>query len=175
MIHTKFSIFIFVFSILILIQTQTEPLITDLYIVLGNSSNISCPEGFQKLDKDLNEGVGGDYIYLCYKKDPQGTAIRSISITTDNIPPNQFNFTPVIGNKDDLDLNAGVGHFDFLHTVVKMYYSKDPNITREIVELGWQDNPKPVGGDWFVIQTDLNQNTNPSHPIFLKYRFVTVQ
>ncbi len=39
--------------------------LTHATVVAGNSSDVSCPEGFTKNPRDLNEGAGGKFIYLC--------------------------------------------------------------------------------------------------------------
>ena len=41
--------------------------ITDVRLISGNRSNIECPGGYTKVDKDLNEGSGGAYVYMCRK------------------------------------------------------------------------------------------------------------
>ncbi len=36
--------------------------------VSASNKNVSCQPGYTKLDIDLNEGAGGDWVYLCYTK-----------------------------------------------------------------------------------------------------------
>ena len=45
--------------------------IVDFRIIAGGSSSIQCPTGYSKNSVDLNQGVGGDYIYLCHTFDDQ--------------------------------------------------------------------------------------------------------
>jgi len=42
--------------------------IQEVGILYGNSSSILPPSGWIKYPQDLNESVGGDYIYFCYKR-----------------------------------------------------------------------------------------------------------
>ncbi|MDO6389560.1 hypothetical protein Q4E40_05445 [Pontibacter sp. BT731] len=42
--------------------------IKEVGIISGNTSNITPPSGWIKYHQDLNEGAGGDYIYLCFKR-----------------------------------------------------------------------------------------------------------
>ncbi|MCB2378497.1 hypothetical protein LGH70_12930 [Hymenobacter sp. BT635] len=41
--------------------------VKEVGVLSGNSSSIQPPAGWIKHPQDLNQGVGGDYIYLCYK------------------------------------------------------------------------------------------------------------
>ena len=54
--------------------------ITDVRLISGNRSNIECPSGFTKVDKDLNEGSGGAYVYMCRKDGLSSKGIKSIRI-----------------------------------------------------------------------------------------------
>ena len=44
-----------------------EGLPIEVGILRGNNSAITPPMGWRKIDGDLNEGAGGDYIYFCVK------------------------------------------------------------------------------------------------------------
>jgi len=63
-------------------------------------------EGFTLIDKDLNQGAGGDFIYLGYKKGEDGKKpITDLCITYDNDrKPEKIGFTRI-----NVDLNAGAG------------------------------------------------------------------
>ncbi len=68
--------------------------ITELKLVGGTESEVTKltntleSEGWIRIDQDLNEGAGGDYIYLFYKKDdrkdPNGGYITDLDISTTN-------------------------------------------------------------------------------------------
>lgn len=42
--------------------------IAEVGVLTGNSSTISCPAGWTRIDQDLNQGAGGDYVYFCYRR-----------------------------------------------------------------------------------------------------------
>jgi hypothetical protein len=42
--------------------------VREVGVVSGNSSGISCPSGWTRVNQDLNQGAGGDWIYFCYLK-----------------------------------------------------------------------------------------------------------
>jgi len=42
--------------------------LTEVGVLSGSSSTIQCPAGWTRVDQDLNQGAGGDYIYFCYKQ-----------------------------------------------------------------------------------------------------------
>ena len=45
-----------------------QEFITEVRIIYGRSAGIQPPEGYTKVNKDLNLRAGGDFMYLCYKK-----------------------------------------------------------------------------------------------------------
>jgi hypothetical protein len=86
-----------------------EP-ITDIYIATGDNSSPPIPDGYLKIDKDLNEGAGGKYIYLCYTRNPgkaeKGLPIRSVCVVGGNTyaTPAPYGFVKI-----ETDLNQGAG------------------------------------------------------------------
>jgi len=88
--------------------------ITDLHIVAGETSDVMCPPGYTMIDIDLNKGVAGNFIYLCYTTDPakarekdkDGLPIRSICVISSDDPniPAPYGFTRI-----EVDLNYGAG------------------------------------------------------------------
>ena len=67
-------------------RLSSDP-ITDLALTIG-----SCPDGYQKVDTgptgsptnlngDLNQGAGGEFIYLCETRDPaKGSPVTEIAV-----------------------------------------------------------------------------------------------
>ncbi|BAU28528.1 hypothetical protein DFP93_1073 [Aneurinibacillus soli] len=99
--------------------------ITDIIIIRGTSSNIPVPEEYQKVDLDINQGRGHDFVYLYYRKGDRCDAVRDIKVfASDNKYPLPFQVGyKIIGeNADSIDLNKGLeGKF------IYVYYSKNPN------------------------------------------------
>jgi len=55
--------------------------ITDITVVSDKNENVAkakCPPGYQRIDADLNEGAGGEYIYFCIKRGKRENAITNI-------------------------------------------------------------------------------------------------
>ena len=84
--------------------------ITGLHVVYGQAA--SPPIGYTVIRKDLNEGSGGEYTFICYSKSIQGPPITDIQVFAGNtrdfpIPPGYMKIPHV--------LNKGVkGRFIYL-------------------------------------------------------------
>ena len=78
--------------------------ITGLDIIYDQASP---PPGYIKIDKDLNKGAGGAYVYLCYSTDPNvGQPISNIQVVASDSSTIQVQegFISI-----DKDLNKGAG------------------------------------------------------------------
>ena len=62
-------------------RINTQSGILDLKIITGNRSSIKCPNGYTKINKDLNEGSTGAYVYLCKKTGIASKGISAIGIS----------------------------------------------------------------------------------------------
>ena len=118
--------------------------ITDVILVGGNDSETSAKKteykskGYTFIERDLNEGAGGDYIYLGYKKDSRastnGGYVTDIVVVTEGdkaIPTGDFQFGRTykkvacyggnyfVENRKG-DLNSGAGGWG-----IWLYYSKE--------------------------------------------------
>ena len=111
-------------------QEKVETYISDIFIVAGGS-RVDCindlkNRGFTPIDRDLNEGAGGKYIYLGYKTttDPK-EAICDLWLDTDDDESwagwRRCNYTG-LGFSFDGDLNKGAGG-----SYLYLYYTKDKN------------------------------------------------
>lgn len=85
---------------------ENKKSIDDIVIVYGKDA--PPPAGYTKIPNDLNQGAGGDYIYLCYRKVDYNnvSAIKDVTVIgggDPNVPP-PYGFTKVPG-----DLNKGAG------------------------------------------------------------------
>lgn len=90
--------------------SDANSLITSLSVYKSKDSKAAkrklVNEGYTLIDKDLNTGAGGDFIYLGYKKGEDGKKpIKELCITYDNDrKPEKNGFTRI-----NVDLNAGAG------------------------------------------------------------------
>ncbi len=88
-------------------------LITELKIISGKNSN--APKGFEKIPVDLNKGAGGDYLYLCYKKEEATAGIIDILVLHDKKADGKGTECPAGYEKIGADLNKKAGgEFIFL-------------------------------------------------------------
>lgn len=102
-------------------DAETEEPILDIVGVAGKYSNIQPPDGYVKHPTDLNQGVHGDFIYLCSTTDPSGDRglllpIRDIGAECSDKEQKALFFkkkgrTPVCepGGDEPLDMNRGAG------------------------------------------------------------------
>ena len=170
-------------------------LISDVYLVASNSRE-KCLNWFQSngwkwIDKDLNQGAGGDYIYLGYKttNDPH-KAIKDLYIyNDDNLKRDGWSLVNHTGidTSFDGDLNDGAsGRYIYLYYSRTEYgashYFSDPDEARvaEIIisEREWSSAESyegnyvgyavPHGGG---LKGDLNQGAPGSHLwMYIKYK-----
>ena len=76
--------------------TTSPEHVTDLDVVYG--SNSSCNDGFDKVNLNLNYGVGGEEVYLCFKKSPSGARVGDVPVITDIVTKATY---PGLGFPDD--------------------------------------------------------------------------
>ena len=123
--------------------------IQDVKLIGGTKTEVAAAllphikQGWSCIDKDLNDGAGGDYICLLYKKDSYGDGFNYGSITgfyiyswngADKTPPDTktiggrtYYLVPCAGGADFVagkgDLNEGAGqNSDYIY----LYYTRDP-------------------------------------------------
>jgi hypothetical protein len=60
--------------------TKTNNGIMDIKLIHGKRSTIKCPNGYTKINKDLNEGSSGSYIYACKKEGIGSFGVHAIGI-----------------------------------------------------------------------------------------------
>ncbi len=82
-------------------------LITELRVVSGKESK--APDGFEMIPLDLNKGAGGEYLYLCCKKEDTEKGIIDVLVLHDKNADGQGNVCPEGYTRIDVDLNKGAG------------------------------------------------------------------
>jgi hypothetical protein len=111
--------------------SPTSTCVIDLYATSGDKGNTYDRNGYKyhKVDQDLNEGAGGDYIYLyvCYGNS-DGTSGRApishIAVAYDADQADAFDDIPSNWTRVDHDLNKNVGsHSDYVY----LCYYRDEN------------------------------------------------
>lgn len=91
------------------LQTTVEKLVIEDIIVInaGKKNKISVPEGYERIDGDLNEGAGGDYIYFAVKRGTdESKAVNGLAVVAGK---NEKVSAPAGYEKIGMDLNKGAG------------------------------------------------------------------
>jgi hypothetical protein len=142
---------------------KNEEAITDIQIIHGTSSNLDAPSpDYVKIPVDLNKGAGGDYLYLCYAKNPSQPPITGVTVITgpNTSPPNGY-------TKIGIDLNLGAGSkTDYIY----LCYTKQPNSNNTVLKdiiVQEGSNVQPPQG-YTKISTDLNKGAGGAD-LFMSY------
>ncbi|MEJ5315814.1 MAG: hypothetical protein WHS63_02290 [Tenuifilum sp.] len=163
------------------------PYVTDLYIIAGNSSAITPPASYIKIDVDLNKGSGGKYIYLCYTKQDIAGPIQGLEVYygVDKYPYPSLSYPwrdGVISNSagfgyPGIDLNWGAGG-DYIYLyqtrvsgILNPYEGYKPwSKIKEIgVYFARTSALSQVPAGWKRIPVDLNKGAGGSY-IYLIYK-----
>ena len=98
-----------------------DPVVTEITAVAGESEQTFCPSGYVQKNQDLNEGVGGDYVYLCLRiaqrigDGPPAEYVRRVEVVTSLTPKTSDGRCFDASNPGtdahfvDVDLNSGAG------------------------------------------------------------------
>lgn len=118
---------------------------------------VVTPEGYTRINVDLNQGAGGDYMYLCWKKGV-GAPITGLAVTLNGgQPPSDARYTRI---NVDLNRNAGGDY-------VWLWYTRDPGCT-VIRNLHVQPNQSAPPEPFTRIPVDLNSDAGGAY-IYLCY------
>ena len=115
----------------------------------GGSKDDLRNNGFTLIDKDLNDGAGGNYVYTGYKTTTsESDAIRGLAFYNGGNPPSTYTYNGSVFNivtvnfhdsssasTSPIDLNASAGG-DYIY----MYYTKDPNYGPPLTDFDWDEN-----------------------------------
>lgn len=136
-----------------------QEVITEVTVIYGSSSGIKPPEGFVKVNKDLNKGAGGDFMYLCYKKG-NGAPITGLVVTTSTSHPNTYERCVRVST----DLNRRAGG-DYIY----LWVTRDPDCAAvtDIIVLEGKGAGAPAG--YTKINKDLNDGAGGAY-LYFAYR-----
>ena len=139
--------------------------ITGLDIIYGNSA---CPpSGYTKIEKDLNKGAFGEYVYLCYSTDSsEGSPITDIFLASVSNKDYGKNFKPPRNYEViQKDLNKGAGG-----RYIYLCYTRESS-ARPIVEVSviqGDVNVKPPDSSWTRVEQDCSEGATG----ILNYTFI---
>ena len=98
-------------AIISLYVISIDAYITSLYVISSTSPGQQCPPRYIQVNQDLNQGSGGNFIYLCYSTDPScGEPVTDILVKSSILPPiflAASGYSPY--SLIDEDLNKGAG------------------------------------------------------------------
>ena len=81
----------------------------------GERHKVPVPQGYERIDVDLNKGAGGEYIYLCKTHAPGPRPITDLKVIASD---SRSQRAPAGYQKLDVDLNKGAGG-KFIYLYVK--------------------------------------------------------
>ena len=136
-----------------------QNIISEVTVIFGNSGGILPPAGYTKIPVDLNDSVGGDYIYVCYKKGV-GAPVTGLAVTYDGAsPPAGYAWTRI-----NVDLNRDVGGSNDIF----LWYTKDPDCST-IDDIMVQIDNSTFPDGYTRINADLNYGAGGTF-IYIAYR-----
>lgn len=115
----------------------------------GGSKDDLRDNGFTLIDKDLNDGAGGNFVYTGYKTTTsESDAIRGLAFYNGGNPPSTYTYNGSVFNivtvnfhnsssasTSPIDLNASAGG-DYIY----MYYTKDPNYGPPLTDVDYDSS-----------------------------------
>jgi hypothetical protein len=134
--------------------------ILDIKLISGNRSSIECPSGYTKIDKDLNEGSGGAYVFICKKTGYGSKGVKSIRIAENNQQCSDL--FPQGSNlqfkrlKTDLNKDADISGVDPEQLYMCLGYDNTEFLT-DIKVTNSTDSP---GEGYDLINVNLNKDTD---------------
>jgi hypothetical protein len=152
--------------------------ITDIQIIRGR--NQGAPAGYVKNPLDLNKGAGGEYIYLCYKKESFGDTNKYGDVITDIVVTSGSLASKIVDDLFDseyqdrgytkvgVDLNIGAGGAYLYLLYRKEIYGLTCNSgVTDIVFITGKDAAVPPG--YTKVNVDLNKGAGGDY-IYLCYK-----
>ncbi|KAL0587190.1 hypothetical protein ABG067_003248 [Albugo candida] len=153
--------------------------IVDICAVSGDASHIETPEGYERLNFDLNQGRTGSppHVFLCVKRAPEKKQIENddsvanlpvteivlrTSLTIDAAPcmPSEY-------ERVGVNLNVGGSSLNDNKRQIYMFFRRDPNGS-PITDLHVLYRNEPLPDGYNLLDTDLNMGDGDN--VFLCYR-----
>ncbi len=144
--------------------------ITCLDVIGSSNAGIAPKFGYIKINKDLNAGAGGQYIYLCYKEglddiNNSDKPITNIEVVVANSLNEARNIIPANHTLMEYDLNAGAGG-KYIYICYSKETTYEPIRSIQIISGNSADIPASYG--YTKIGKDLNSGAGGEY-IYLCY------
>eukprot|EP00002_Diphylleia_rotans_P007457 TRINITY_DN169_c0_g3_i1.p1 TRINITY_DN169_c0_g3~~TRINITY_DN169_c0_g3_i1.p1 ORF type:complete len:536 (-),score=113.14 TRINITY_DN169_c0_g3_i1:37-1644(-) len=136
-------------------------------VVMGTSSNVECPAGYIKNPQDLNQGAGGQYIYLCTSTGEAGfgqplTDLTAVAASTSSVQ------CPAGYTRIERDLNTGArGSY--------IYWCYQRGGVQALTNVAFVVNTDVCPANHELIRQDLNQGTSGPSIFACKQRSCSVK
>jgi hypothetical protein len=144
--------------------------ITSLDVIGSSNAGIAPKFGYIKINKDLNAGAGGQYIFLCYKEglddiNNQDKPITNVGVIIANSFNEARSQTPANHTLIEYDLNTGAGG-----KYIYIYYSRETTNEpiRSIQIISGNSGDIPASYGYTKIEKDLNTGARGEY-IYLCY------
>ena len=137
--------------------------ITGLDIIYGKSA--SPPSGYRKIEKDLNKGARGEYVYLCFSTESSKAPITDIFVASVSTKDYGKNFKPPRNYEViEKDLNKGArGRYIYL------CYTRESS-ARPIVEVSviqGDVDVKPPDSSWKRVEQDCSEGASGDYTFII--------
>jgi hypothetical protein len=141
--------------------------ITDLTVLEGKDAQPRS--GWTKIDKDLNAGAGGEYLYFAYEEgDNRDQALTDIKFIVGKDQPTPYKYTKI-----DVDLNQGAGGKYIYAVYTREPISPDNGMADSPIvalDVSVTDGPEPdVPRQWDWLSQDLNEGVKGKY-VYLIYK-----
>ena len=141
--------------------------VTDLTVLEGKDAQPRS--GWTKIDKDLNAGAGGEYLYFAYEEgDNRRRALTGIKIIVGKDQPTPYKYTKI-----DVDLNRGAGGKYIYAAYTRAPLSPDNGIADSPIvalDVSVTDGPEPdASRHWVWLPQDLNDGAKGKY-VYLVYK-----
>jgi hypothetical protein len=150
---------------------KTNSGIVDIQLVKGIRSDIKCPTGYKKIERDLNEGSSGAYVYACKKIGTSNLGVGHIDIARNR---DKCADITTLGLEDQskilkykklpIDLNADTNITGF--TPNKLFMCLGMTNRDFVTDVKFENNPDLEDPDYSMNTIDLNETTDGS-PVYM--------
>jgi len=150
---------------------KTNSGIVDVQVIKGIRSDIQCPPGYKKIEKDLNEGSSGAYVYACKKMGTSNLGVGHIDIARNREKCADIS---TLGEEDKkkilkykrlpVDLNADTNITGY--TPNKLFMCLGMTNRDFLTDVRFENNADLQDDDFSMNTIDLNETTDGS-PVYM--------
>lgn len=150
---------------------KTNTGIVDIQVIKGIRSDIQCPPGYKKIERDLNEGSSGAYVYACKKMGTSNIGVGHIDIARNR---EKCADITTLGQEDKkkilkykklpIDLNADTNVTGY--TPNKLFMCLGMTNRDFLTDIRFENNADLQDADFTMNTIDLNETTDGT-PVYM--------